>query len=836
MMSCIPRLALVLLLASSVGAPAALHAQAPAPTSKVNFNIQPQPIGKALTVFGEQSGLTVIVESKLSHGLQSRAVSGAYTPDEALKQILEPAGLKAEYLDNKTVLVRSASARISANDPAQARGSSQEQLGMQLAQTQSSSLDDEHTKSSVQEIIVSAQKRDERLQDVPVPVTVLNADTLTDNNQLRLQDYFTSIPGFKIVPSVQSIQTLSIRGITTGSGNPTVGVTVDDVPYGASTNTGGGRVVPDIDPGDLARVEVLRGPQGTLYGASSMGGLLKFVTRDPSMDAFSGRIQAGTTSVSHSDDWGYNVRGSVNIPLADSWAVRASAFSRREPGFIDNVLNGEKDVNGTDAQGGRVAVLWRPSARFSLKLSALLQTIEGDGTASADAALSELQHSRLPGTGWYERDAQAYSATLAAKLGSVDFTSISGYNINSFSDSLDAGFIFGAAAQTAFGVSGAQLLSHIETKKFNQEIRFSASAGDRFQWLLGAFFTDEDSLPAFTRLAANATSGATAGQLQYSTAPETFEEYAAFGNLTINFTDRFDVQFGARHSEISETFTQTIVNTQGIVTVVPEVDVNSNAFTYLVTPRWRVTPEIMAYARLASGYRAGGPNAFPGGVIPARYHPDETLNYELGIKADLFGRLLSVDASVYHIDWKDIQYASLSANSTSYLTNGSRARSRGVELAVQSRPVEGLTLGGWVAFNDAELTEAFPAGSTAYGISGNRLPDNSRWSGNLAVDWEFPLINQWLGSIGGSASYVGHRLGSFRGLSAGVPLPRQTLDAYTQIDIRAGVRIDSWNANLFVNNLSDKRSALYGGLGALPATAFSYIQPRTVGVSVSKSF
>src|SRR5262249_48926184 len=155
-------------------------------------------------------------------------------------------------------------------------------------------------------------------------------------NQLRLRDYYSRVPGLNLTPGTQSGQVLSIRGISTGSGNPTVGVTVDDVPLGSSTFLGGGAVVPDFDPADLARIEVLRGPQGTLYGASSISGLIKFVTADPSTAGFTGWLQGGVSSVSHGHGAGYNARGSVNVPLSDTFAVRASGFTRKDPGFIDN--------------------------------------------------------------------------------------------------------------------------------------------------------------------------------------------------------------------------------------------------------------------------------------------------------------------------------------------------------------------------------------------------------------------------------------------------------------------------------------------------------------------
>src|ERR1700678_1267405 len=234
------------------------------------------------------------------------------------------------------------------------------------------------------EIVVTAEKREERLQDVPVPVTVISTEDLLNTNHQRLQDYYTTVPGLNLV-SGDGASSLAIRGITTGggsTGNPTVGVTIDDVPFGSSSGLlAFGGQIPDIDPSDLARVEVLRGPQGTLYGASSIGGLLKYVTVDPSTEGFSGRMQADANSVYNGNGPGYVVRGAVNIPLTDTLAVRASAFTRRDAGYIDDPFIGRDGVNRADVNGGRVSLLWRPSADLSLKIGALLQDTRGFGSA-----------------------------------------------------------------------------------------------------------------------------------------------------------------------------------------------------------------------------------------------------------------------------------------------------------------------------------------------------------------------------------------------------------------------------------------------------------------------
>jgi outer membrane receptor protein involved in Fe transport len=222
--------------------------------------------------------------------------------------------------------------------------------------------------------------------------------------------------------------------------------------------------------------------------------------------------------------------------------------------------------------------------------------------------------------------------------------------------------------------------------------------------------------------------------------------------------------------------------------------------------------------------------------VPREYGPDKTENYELGLKGDFIDHKLSIDGSVYYVDWKDIQLSVYDPeNFQSYNANASRAKSQGVELSVESRPITGLTVSAWVDFADAVLTAGFPANDYSYGASGNRLPYSSRFSGNLSLDEEFPLSGRATGFVGGGVSYVGNREGVFTSPPPAVP-PRQFYPAYAKTDLRGGVKYDSWTLNAFVTNVTDKRGVLTGGLGTDFANALYYIQPRTVGISLAKAF
>jgi iron complex outermembrane recepter protein len=845
------------------------------------FDIPPQELGSALTQFARQSHEEILFSQEVVASKFSPGVRGTMSPRGALEILLKDSGLTVTATPKGVLLVggpsdattQSMSTDAGGDSPKEGRKSSSG--GLRAAQVdqgsggQSSPVVSGNTfapegsqKVELQEVVVTAQKRVERLQDVPVPVTAIGAQSLVETNQLRLQDYFTKVPGLSVTPDDQfGSPQVTIRGITTGGyTNPTVGIVIDDVPYGSSSNSATGSIAPDIDPFDVERVEVLRGPQGTLYGAASMGGLVKFVTIEPSIDALGGAVQVGTSGVSHGAEMGFSFRGSINLPLNDAMAIRASAFTRQDPGYIDNPLRHIHGINEQHASGGLVSALWKPSDALSVKLSALIQDTNRDGSNDADRqtpgftlpALGDLEQSDLPSTGKLRKRIQSYSATISAKIGGIDLIAISGYNVSTLKTTLDLTQLLGPFTQAGvpgtgfdgYGTPGTPSFGNIRTSKFTQEVRVSASVGKHLDWLIGAFYTHENSLNRSDTRGADITTGSGVGELYEARSPTTFEEYAIFGNLTLKLTDRFDVQFGARESENRQTFDQKDVGPLVPVFdfgnpspyVYPRGDSKGNAFTYLITPRLKLSPDLMLYARVASGYRPGGPN--PGAVtqgLPSQFAADKTQNYEFGVKGDVLDHKYAFDTSVYYIDWKNIQILELSPLGIGFTENGNRAKSEGVELSARAKPVGGLTIGGWIAWNEAVLTEPFPQQSSAFGQPGDRLPYSSRFSGNISIDQEFVLTGRLRGVVGASASYVGARLGEFP--SVFVPPDRQVLPAYTQTDLRAGIIYDeSWNIRLFANNIADKRGLLRGGLNTVFPFSFNYIQPRTVGMSLTKSF
>jgi iron complex outermembrane receptor protein len=825
-------------------------------STAVRMHIASASVAEAINQWAQQTGFRVVWTEDVSTSAVLPQLDGTFTPRQALERLLRNTHLQAEFPDAHTAVISRTESRTAVGRTATVR-LADSTADLPLADSSS-------TDTAFDEVIVTAQKKIERLQDVPVSITVLNPDALAENGQTRLVDYFATVPGLSLSSNSfgGGTQYLSIRGVSAGQyQNSVVATVIDDVPTGSSNILAFGEMSPsDIDPSDLERIEVLKGPHGTLYGADSLGGLIKYVTKEPSTTEYSGRVEVDGVDVPDGG-LGYAVRGAANIPVSDTFAIRVSGFVRGDPGYIDDLTTGQTNVNSADVYGGHLAALWKPSGDFSLKVSALVQKTNGHGINQIDSnslgqpIRGDLNQTGLPGTGPYTTESQLYSATLKAKVASLDFISVTGYGINKLQNFIDQSAIYGPYAEMEFPGSGtccAAEENHYETDKFSQELRVSSSIGRWLDWLAGGFYTHEDSPDTFQNFNAETMTGSVVGeQFLASYSAITLSEYAIFGDLTAHVTDRFDVQLGARESWIRQAYASVLT---GPLTVPfygpppyvnPLVRSNGNAFTYLVTPEFKISPDLMVYARVASGYRIGGPNVVDYPEFPTSYKPDKTTDYELGVKGDLFDRQLTFDASAYYIDWKDVQLG-LCTNLTidgqtqfaCYTGNAAGAKSEGLEGSIQTRPIKGLTITAQGSYDDAALTQNLPPAVLAYGtygVAGDRLPYSMRWSGGLTVNQDIPLSEAWTGFVGGSLSYVGSRLAEF---APDVGTARLEFPAYTTFNLRSGARYGSLLINLYVNNAGNKRGivGITQGDGINGGYSTTIIQPRTVGLSLVYTF
>jgi outer membrane receptor protein involved in Fe transport len=720
----------------------------------------------------------------------------------------------------------------------------------------------------LEDVIVTAQKREEKLKDVPIAVSAIGGAALLESNQTKAQEFFATVPGVNLQFQNNRSQ-LAIRGISTGpvSGNPVVGYVIDDVPFGSSTGQGGlFGSAPDLDPSDLARIEVLRGPQGTLYGAASIGGLVKYVTLDPDLNELSGAIGGGVSFVRHGGEPGYNVRASANIPLGETMALRASGFTRREAGYIDNVRAGKDDVNSSRVSGGRLSLLWEPSGSFSLKLGAMYQVRDIDGSSNVDSTTGSFyRQTDQFGSGHSRSATQMYTAHVNADLGSVDLTSISAFSRATNYDFLD----FTASPLVTFAPVFPTLFPGInpigdifrqgyDVDKFSHETRLSGSIGERVDWIVGGFYTHEEAKYDLDNYAIAPATGASLGvPINDGRGPQRgtiivwrdtikYDEYAAFANLTVKLSDQFDVQVGGRYSHNDQSMVHHEWFQFDPYPAPPVEGTNSpkasgNAFTYQISPRFRPSPDHMIYGRIASGYRTGGTNAVCGDFglaapVPCQFKPDKTVSYELGAKGSLLDNVLTYDLSLFQTEWKDIQIVQV-LDVFTYNGNAGKAHSRGFELALNLRPTDNLTLSAWWSYVDATLREEF-VDANFYAAKGDRLPFSSEHSGRLSFDYKAPVSSETTLSFGGSATYAGRRRGEFVPFAGVAPL-RANYPGYVQFDINAGVQSDHWSLNLFMQNLTNKHGVIGGGFWnqtSFNADWFNYAQPRTVGLNAEYRF
>jgi iron complex outermembrane recepter protein len=699
------------------------------------------------------------------------------------------------------------------------------------------------SENAVETVIVTGSKTNERQIDVAIPISVISADKLTLTNSVHLEDYAASMPGLSVTSQGNGRSGVVIRGITTGNGNnPTVGITINDVPIGSNMND---TIIPDLDPNILSSVEVLRGPQGSLYGASSMGGLIRYVTVQPSLTETSGSIGVSGSTVAEGGS-GYGFHAMLTTPLVENTVgLQVSSFYRFDPGYIKNIADGKDNVNTARTVGGRIALLWQVSQDVSYELAAIFQTRKANGTNGIDVNLDRsavdgnyYSQDRVPGTGRGYMNLAIYSGTLKADFGFADLTAITAFNRTAFNGPQDVSATFDRYLHY-FGLDSdtysSVIKNYSQSNKFSQEIRLASKPGSDLEWMVGGFFTHEAYLSDQVIYVTEAATGADIGFPDLNTAysPSAYTEYAAFGSVIYHFTSDFDLLLGARISALHQFYHEV---DGGLMADAADdsSDSSANVFTWTVTPRYHISEDIMVYARVATGYRPGGPNSAAN--APASYGPDRTTNYEVGFKGILVPDLLTVDASLFDIEWKNIQLQAATAGGYSYIQNGGAARSRGLEISTSLTPLDGLSINANFAYAEAVLTEDVN-NSSLVANKGERLPYSSKTSGSLSVDQKFNIVDDINGSVGMTFNYYGSRYAVFPKTSGG---DRFFVPAYGTVDLRAGVDKGDWAFSVYSRNVFDQVGFMYASSRDVITRTGSYnaglISPRTVGVSLSRRF
>lgn len=706
--------------------------------------------------------------------------------------------------------------------------------------------------TDVAEVLVTAQKQVQPLLEVPATVNIVSGATLEEYSSTSLLDFGNSVPGLSVQSSGSPGQTtLVIRGISSGPNYtvaPLVGTYIDDTPIGASSSEVEANFYsPDLMPYDLERVEVLEGPQGTLYGASAMGGLIKYVLKEPDLQNVTAQFGGDVRSIDQSGSAEWGGRGAVSVPLINGvLGVRLSGYDQATPGYIDNVGIHKEDVNSNRESGGRLVALWKPADFLDVKAAAMLSNSNADGfsvvnwnVATGQPAYGKYdQYTRLPQS--YDFHIQYYSLTGVANLGFATLTNAASYSINynKLDEDLSAYSVYAGVPDDL-----VPYYTWLTLKKTTEELRLASSDTGRFEWLLGGFFTREQGLDSQVGpgLLPSGAVDPTINPVLVAAINSDFIERALFGTVTYKFSQLFDVTGGARYAKDTLSFSSllggSISGVQGISVI--NAAGSEHPTTWLGSARLHLGPDQMAYVRVSTGYRSGSPNptAFPG---ESAYQQSDTLtNYEVGFKGRYLDGRVDLNTSVFLIDWNKMQVTDYTSTGLAFPGNGGTATSKGAEATSFIQVTAALRLGFGLTYTDAYLTQDIPS---LGGRVGDQLPQSPRWSATASADYETHLTDQLNLASGVSYRYrdtVFNGFPSSVSLTSGAPLavpmgPQNVVNAYVGVQM-AHARIKLFARNLF-NNYSFTGQFIDGLINNPRQAQLTLEQPRTLGLSVDFNY
>lgn len=733
------------------------------------------------------------------------------------------------------------------------------------AQNSSGATSAEGQSLALEEIVVTATRRSERLQDVPLSISVLSQAELTQKGIVGYEGIARETPGAVLNVASDNNVRLTARGISTngwGAGlQTTTTIYLDELPLSTIGNT----VTLNPNLYDIERVEFLRGPQGTLFGSGSLSGALRILTNSPDLSSYDA---SALVDFGHTPDGGglrqrYNAM--VNIPLvSDKLALRVVGFHRDEEGFLDNVGTGVKNSNTLKDSGGRAILLWEPTDRLSVRLLGSYEDSHPEDASLSNPTLGERKrYSVRPDL--YTSKMQIYNATLNYRFDGADLTSSSTYSIADGYFAVDLAGTFARAIPF-------YLYDVYETNTFVQEARLVSQPGEKFDWVVGAFYLDRDldlvgkqqSSPAF--LAARGITGLPADATFNSFGSDTNTyELAGFGELAYHFTDQLTLTGGLRYGKYGGTldtdagynsayFAYALGGVRAPLPLVP-VAATSSRFKSAERTSWKAslsyepTRDLTTYVTVSTGYRTPVYNARAGSVsivnpsdlvIPAGAGSDDLTNYEIGLKARWLDGMLTSNLAAYYIDWRNIQVqANRPSDSVQFSTNVGRATSQGLEAELTLTPVRGLTFGLNAALNEAEVKELTPQEATISGAEkGSRLA-SPRVQGSFFGSYNYKFGETVTGFSSFQVAHVGSFPNGFPNTPgrAGVrnPLYGKT-DDYTYVNLQTGVGIDKVTATLYVENVGNSDAVVYIHPESFVDSRYTILRPRTYGVRVDYQF
>lgn len=798
----------------SLLAATASHAQ-----ERVQFDLPQQKLLESLRAVGERTGTNVLASSFEIAGLEAPALRGQMTADEAFRRLLAGSGLRHEFMDEKTVTfvaVRAKDDSAAAIEPTADVSPLNE---MRLAQADSSyatSADSpgEARNMELEEVVVTAQRRKESLKDVPISISVLGGADLDRSTAKGVSEALNRVPGVSLVETSQGAgNQLTVRGVSTSYahffGTSTAAYYLDWMPFGGIVSAS----VPDSNAYDLDRVEVLRGPQGTLYGAGALNGVVRILTHDADLDDFD--LKARTTlSSTKGGDESYRGDVAVNLPLLPGkLAARVVAGYEDRGGWIDKP--NQKDANDGVVKNLRLKVNAQPTDALSIGLMAWLSREDYNSPNTSDEPGRSSSTAREFNVSEYD--------LYGLKIG-YDF---SGFSLSSATSYLDS--VNNSQVDGLLGLPPINTL--FDGNIWAEELTLTSTHEGPWRWSLGSLYRklDQDFAQHIVGISTPIPS------------PYSSESIAVFGEVTRLFHDgEFELTGGLRY------FEDTV---HGMDVIPPAPPASYGATFDAISPRlvftWHPSERLTAYASYSEGFRSG---ARTGEYLKSQgipdLEPDTLLNYEIGAKGMLWGGRLGFDTAVFYMDWQDVQesltvIAPVCNCPGAALVNGDSASGLGVDFAATLAPVEDLALGVTLGWNDLTMDTAvytFPAGAPILlRDKGERFNYSPEWTVGMSADYDFPLGGTGLeGRFSASANYTSRQIfslylfGTQRSSTAG----EEMLFARTSFGIESP---QNWSASLYVDNLTNEEGPIVLAPFASPLWT-PRTRPRTIGIQLEYHF
>ncbi|HEY0685716.1 MAG TPA: TonB-dependent receptor [Steroidobacter sp.] len=772
----------------------------------------------ALQRLAEQSGAEFMYSADRLKGVHTNGVQGEYTAEQAVMKLLEGTNLKLIVGESGALLIADKAGPTAANEP-----------------------DDTTGATGLEEIVVTATKRKERLRDLAGAASATTGVQLTAIGAQSNADYLGRLPGVVFNEGTSGQSSVTIRGVGTTAGvdqgqGPT-GYFINEVPLSEPSYASG---IPDIDTFDIDRVEVLRGPQGTLFGSSSLGGAVNYIVKTADPAQFDAATETTLRSIDHSGgDLSYTARAMFNLPLiADKLAMRIVGSTRNDAGYVDNVGTGVEGSNDTEVNGVRASVVFSPSEMTTLSLLSLYQENQLEDFQTVQSTFGPYHRStRFPVPSEYT--IELHSLRLDQDVSFANLTVLA--STHDKDHILDSDVSLSNAVRN-FVPNGVLSREDFTTTMRTIEARLSSKDGGALKWVFGAMYSDTESEVATLSIAPG---GADALAARYNPAllqGDLFNrsysfrngyEKALFGEASLTFAQDWTLTLGGR---LFDTRYALRLERYGIQApngpvFIPEREALGDGFVPKISLAYRPNSDHTIYALASKGFRFGNPNTvadLPGFDTPTSWDSDELWNYELGSHSLLMGGLLQIDASVFYIDWKDIQVRLVRPDNLTYGTNAGTARSRGVELAAAVRPIDPLTFTTNITYLDSELTETVAIASPPL-LDGTQLPGASEWQIANTLTYNFDTVLE-------PSVILSHRYLS--DAPETLQQPNVRVAGYNQFDVRTNFDLGRFDLGLFVTNLTDRRAVTFGyGISATGTGRNEFItRPRTFGITLNWNF